>query len=179
MSRVYPSSSTPSAGTNARRTTGRRVGKSEEASECLQLTLGVGGERAFGFLPGHRQSSPPAPWATGTCLMLTWLVLAGRNGGPRSSRMTETPQKFKIKGWGGELGELLNVLAQGSRRVKISGFMILWSSLFFLLSSPLMYLWLVERGKEEKGVIWMQQVPTLLFLLGPIPITGSPSSLGK
>lgn len=176
MSRVYPSSSTPSAGTNARRTTGRRVGR-EEASECLQLTLGVGGERAFGFLPGRSQSSPPAPWATRTCLMLTWLVLAGRNGGPRSSRMTETPQKDI--GMGGGLGELLTVLAQGSRRVKISGFVFLWSSLFFLLSSPLMSLWLVKRGKEEKGVIWMQQVPTLLFLLRSIPITACPSSLGK
>lgn len=56
--------------------------------------------------------------------MPIWLVLAGSNGGLRGTRVTETP-RIQGTGVGGGLGELLTVLAQGNRGVRISGFVVL------------------------------------------------------
>lgn len=47
---------------------------------------------------------------------------------------------------------------------------------FVFFSPPV--LWLCG-GKEVKEDVLMQQLPTLLFLLEPIPITGNPSSSGE
>jgi len=104
--------------------------------------------------------------------MPIWLVLAGRNGGLRVTRMTETPPNLRYRGemWN---GALLTVLAQGNRGVRIYGFVVL------PLLSPLLPFDGFGIRWWRKGGIWMQQFTTPLLLLGPAPMPQSPLSSGK
>lgn len=85
-----------------------------------------------GCLPGQSWSSPPAAWAAATCPMPIWLVLAGRSGGLRGTRVTETPlPKSEEEGWEVGWG---NRLLCWHGATEGSGFLGLRSSLCFLLA---------------------------------------------